>query len=66
MTIHPSVMIDGKRVEVPGFMFVLAFALRGIRWAIEEADKPEFREQVKEWIRNQHNKKIEEEINDHL
>lgn len=45
--IYPSVLIDGETVEVPGWAFVLAFAFRGISWAVKEADKPEFRAMVK-------------------
>lgn len=29
-----------------GWMWVLAFALRGVEWAIQEASKPEFRERI--------------------
>lgn len=33
-------------------MYVLAFALRGIPWAIEESMKPEFRETVNQYIKD--------------
>jgi hypothetical protein len=47
--IQPSVLLpNGQTVTPPGWMWVLAFALRGVPWAIEEADKPEFRAIVKE------------------
>jgi hypothetical protein len=49
MKIPFAVQIDGQTIEVPGYIVVLAFALRGIRWAVEEADRPEFRERVKLW-----------------
>ncbi len=37
----------------PGWMWILAFALRGVEWAIEEADKPEFRARIKEYYHNE-------------
>ncbi len=49
-------------IEVQGWMYVLAFALRGILWAIEEAMKFEFREIVKQYQRDQHNYEINQEI----
>ncbi len=39
---NPGVMIDGQRMEVEGWMIILAFALRGIPWALEQADDPEY------------------------
>jgi hypothetical protein len=33
-------------------MYVLAFALRGIPWAIDAADKPEFRAMIRRAIEN--------------
>ena len=38
----PSVMIDGNSVQVEGWMVVLAFAIRGIPWAVKEALDPKF------------------------
>jgi len=40
--ITPAVMIDGQSVPVEGWMLVLAFAMRGIPWAVEQATDPEF------------------------
>jgi len=40
--ITPSVMIDGESVSFEGWMLVLAFALREIPWAVEQASDPEF------------------------
>ena len=45
-SIRPGVVIDGVTVYPPGWMYVIALALAGVKWAIEEADKPEFREKV--------------------
>lgn len=39
---NPGVMIDGDRIEVEGWMVILAFAIRGIPWALEQADDPEY------------------------
>ena len=37
----------------PGWMWVLAFALRGVEWAIEEADTPKFKEIIREYYRQE-------------
>jgi hypothetical protein len=40
--ITPGVVIDGQRVPIEGWMFVLAFALRGVEWAVRDALDPAF------------------------
>ncbi len=37
----------------PGWMWVLALALRGVEWAREDADKPEFRATINEYYRKE-------------
>ncbi len=49
-------------IKVQGWMYVLAFALRGIPWAIEETMKPSFREMVLQYQKDQKNYKINQEI----
>ena len=61
-TFSPSVVIDGRTIHPPGWMYILAMALRGVPWAVDEALKPEFDQTVKEWLRNQRNARIQEEI----
>jgi len=47
----PGVMVPGVGlVEVPGWMWVLAFALRGVPWAMEEVSGPEFGAVVRAWV----------------
>lgn len=41
-TFSPSVLIDGIDVHPEGWMYVLAFALKGIPWAVKECEKPNF------------------------
>ncbi len=48
----PSVVIDGRTVEPPGWMWVLAFALAGCGWAIKECESESFKEQLRDWIRD--------------
>ncbi len=48
----PSVVIDGRTVEPPGWMWVLAFALGGCTWAIKECESESFKEAVRGWIRD--------------
>lgn len=39
----PGVVIDGRRVEPPGWVWVLAFARAGCPWAVEKVlEDPEF------------------------
>ena len=55
----PSVLIDGYTVEVEGWMIILAFAIRGIPWAIDEIkrDEPAFKAKIADYFvrRNRHN-----------
>lgn len=52
---NPSVLIDGLTIEVENWMVVLAFALRGIPWAVELADSPEYdmRGKIKDYHRRE-------------
>lgn len=58
----PTILIDGQTICPPGWTWVLGFALAGIAWAIAEAETPEFRECVAEWVRNAHKERVETEI----
>lgn len=49
----PSVMIDGHSVAVPGILWVVAFALRGVPWALEEIKKPEVDAEFRKYLLNQ-------------
>jgi len=42
----PKVVIDGATITPESWMWFLAFALQGIPWAVEEASKPGFKEQI--------------------
>ena len=65
-TFAPRVMVDGQAVTPEGWMWVLAFAIRGCDWAIEEASKPEFREGVVKSLMERQRKQIEESIDHHF
>jgi hypothetical protein len=54
-TSFPSsvLMPDGRTVTPPGWMWMFAFAIRGVKWAEEACAKPEFEALVKEWLRDQ-------------
>ena len=41
---HPHMIVDGRAVPIEGWMVVLSFALAGVPWAMEAADKPGFHE----------------------
>jgi len=70
---NPGVMIDGIRYEAEGWMIILAFALRGIPWAVKQADDPEFnlRGKVEDYNRRrnkyfteQHIERLEQQLKD--
>lgn len=61
-----SVLIDGRTYYPPGWMYIFAFTMRGIKWAMEEVEKPEFDKVVKEWLKTQYNLKLEVQINQHM
>lgn len=41
-TFAPTVLVDGETVAPEGWMWILGFALRGVQWAMDECEKPEF------------------------
>ena len=48
--ITPGIMIDGQRVEVPGCVWIMGFALAGVEWAVKQmAEDPKIELQVKAW-----------------
>jgi hypothetical protein len=46
----PSVLIDGRSFQPPGWMWIWAYAMAEVPWAMKEAMTPEFRAQVNEWL----------------
>lgn len=62
----PTVLIDGKTVTPAGWIWVLGFALGGCKWAIKEADKPEFRQTIRDYLKEQHNENIRNCIQERL
>ena len=56
--IAPSVMIDGVTYTPKGYVWILAYALHGCEWAIEEASKPEFREAVQKDLIKQKDERV--------
>jgi hypothetical protein len=42
----PGVMVGGTRVEPPGWMWILGFALARCDWALDEIRKPEVRSEI--------------------
>ena len=42
----PYGTIPAEEVTPEGWMWILAFAIRGCPWAVEEASKPGFRERI--------------------
>lgn len=45
----PSVKIGGETVIPPNFFWIVALAINGDEWALEETKKQGFDEQVKKW-----------------
>lgn len=63
--IKPGVVIDGKTVYPAGYVWVLAFAFGGCQWAIDEANKPEFREMVKADLKAKRSASLHRAIAEH-
>lgn len=62
----PTILIDGQTYTPEGWMWILAFALRGIPWALEAASKPEFEIIVKDYLIREHNTKLQAEVDNCL
>ncbi len=63
---NPGVMIDGRRVEVPGFMWIVAFASRGVQWAIDAMEQdPTIEQRFKNGLVMQEIEKVDGQIEYH-
>lgn len=60
----PTVVVDGQTVTPEGWMWVLAFAIRGVKWALDECEKPEF--DLRGKMRDYYKRKKAYEINDEI
>jgi len=50
----PGIRTEGGETwHPPGWMWTLAFAMKGCEWAVEECKKPEFEQVKNEWLRQQ-------------
>lgn len=48
--IRPGIVIDDNTFYPPGWMYILAFASRGFKWAMDQAETEEFKEQIRQWM----------------
>ena len=60
--IRPGVVVDGVTIHPPGWMYVVAWAMAGVAWAVEEADKPDFKERMRAWLTEQKRANIDAQI----
>ena len=58
----PSIFVDGRTVTPDGWMWIVGFALAGCDWAIKEANDPEFRNRIAEYMRERKRTQGEQEI----
>ena len=58
----PGVVINGKTVYPPGWVWQLSFALAGCEWAIKRCETNEWREGVRKYYTDQRNTEIERTI----
>lgn len=58
----PSVMIDGRSFTPPGWLWVLAFAVAGCPWAVEEASRPSFRARIQEYLVHERQTALEDSL----
>jgi len=57
MTIRPGVVLhSGERYYPEGWMWILAFAIKGCEWAVKIAEQEEFRQKVAIHIAVQHSR----------
>lgn len=61
-TFSPSIVLHGRTVVPEGWMWVLAFALAGVQWAVDEASTPEFTERCREGVKKLRDRETESEI----
>lgn len=61
----PTVLIDGYTVTPPGWMWIFAFAINGCDWAIRTASTEEFKETIREWMKDRHNHRLQQSIDYH-
>lgn len=63
ISFNPSVMLpDGTTLTPPRWAWILAFAFKDVEWAIIEADKPEFRQMVKGYLKDQRRYRLLKEL----
>jgi hypothetical protein len=46
----PTVLIDGQTVTPPGWMWVLAYAAAGCKWAMRECETDAWKAAVRQWM----------------
>jgi len=63
-TMLPSVVIDGETVEPPSWLWVLAFAVGGADWALEETETENFKTQMRNWLADQQELRLNARIED--
>jgi hypothetical protein len=61
-SIRPGVVINGKTFYPPGWMYLLAYAIRGFDWAIKDLEKSEVKQQIKDYLKEKKIDEINEEI----
>lgn len=62
-TFNPSVNVEGKTVAVPGFAYIVAFALQGVAWAVKAVEEdPSIEAKFREWQRRMDNQRVTSEI----
>lgn len=63
----PKVRMPGGYDYTPmGWEWIMAFAFAGCEWAIKEADKPEFRQVVKDSLRQRERDNLQNVLNERL
>lgn len=59
----PSVRLPGgDTVAPPSWMWVLAFALRGVPWAVTQCETDAWKDQARDWFRARDRYHVEDEI----
>ena len=62
----PTSCCTSETITPKGYEWVLAFAIKGVPWAIEKASTPEFRQMVLDDLRNERREAVKRMIDGHL
>ena len=58
----PGVVVDGRTVYPPGWLWQLSFAMAGCKWAIKACETNDWKNRTRQWFKDQDRVKLEQQI----